>query len=176
MTEGIKIMEVNASNLPEFNKLIKQKNQPSIVKFHAPWCGHCKDLNPKWDAMTKQLDRSKLRGLLASVSEQYKDDVECDSELDGYPTIRLFMGGNKSGDYNGSREIDDLAKYVNGVLKNKGQQGGQRKKKRRKRRKTRKHKTKRRRRRKRRRTRKKRYRGRGGFRERFYKMISTKYV
>ena len=177
MKGGLTIMEVDASNLPDFNRLIKLQNQPSIVKFHAPWCGHCKTLNPKWSEMVAQLDRSKLRGLLASVSEKYKDDVECDSTIEGYPTIREFMGGNKKKDYNGGREADDLAKYVNGVLKNKGQQGGQRKKKRRKRKKTRKHKTKRRRRKKRRRkTRKKRYRGRGGFRERFYKMISTKYV
>ena len=176
MKGGLTIMEVDASNLPDFNRLIKLQNQPSIVKFHAPWCGHCKTLNPKWSEMVAQLDRSKLRGLLASVSEKYKDDVECDSTIEGYPTIREFMGGNKKKDYNGGREADDLAKYVNSVLQKKAQQGGRRKKKRRKRRKTRKHKTKRRRRKKRRRTRKKRYRGRGGFRERFYKMISTKYV
>ena len=176
MKGGLTIMEVDASNLSDFNRLVKQRGQPSIVKFDAPWCGHCQTLNPKWSEMVAQLDRSKLRGLLASVSEKYKDDVECDSAIDGYPTIREFIGGRKKKDYNGGREADDLAKYVNNVLQNKDQQEGGNRKKRRKRKKTRKHKTKRRRRKKRRRTRKKRYRGRGGFRERFYKMISTKYV
>ena len=129
MKGGLTIMEVDASNLPDFNRLIKLQNQPSIVKFHAPWCGHCKTLNPKWSEMVAQLDRSKLRGLLASVSEKYKDDVECDSTIEGYPTIREFMGGNKKKDYNGGREADDLAKYVNSVLQKKAQQGGRRKKK-----------------------------------------------
>jgi len=110
----IRIMEVNSSNLKEFNKLVKER--PAIVKFYADWCGHCQDLNPKWSEMTQQLDKNKMSGLLASVSDKYKNDVECDSDIVGYPTIRVFHGGKKKRDYKGKREVKDLEKFVKKIL------------------------------------------------------------
>ena len=26
-----------------------------VMKFFAPWCGHCKDMEPKWVEMIKKL-------------------------------------------------------------------------------------------------------------------------
>jgi len=155
----LKIMEVNGSNIGEFNRLVKQKGGKTIVKFYADWCGHCQDLNPKWKQMTTQLDRSKLSGLLASIPEQYKNDVDCDKEIVGYPTIRFLVGGKKKRDYNGKREVKDLEKYVKKMLKKC-------------KRKTKKRRIKRK--RKKRQTKKKRNSTRDGFRDRFFKMISSK--
>ena len=34
------------------------------------------------------------------------------AQVDGYPTIRLLQGGKKKRDYNGKREVKDLAKFI----------------------------------------------------------------
>lgn len=159
----LKIMEVDSKNLKEFNDLINKKDNTAIVKFYADWCGHCQDLNPKWNEMSYNLNNRKLDGLLASVSEKYKTDVDCDSEIVGYPTIRIFKGGRKKRDYNGKREVKELEKLVTKTLGNK--RGG-------KRRKTQKRKSKKRKSRRKRKTRKNRRKT--SFRDRFFDMISNR--
>ena len=155
----MRVVQLTDSNIDEINNLMTNKDQKVVAKFYADWCGHCKDLNPKWNEMSGSLNDSKLSGLLASVSEKYKTDVDCDSEIMGYPTIRVFHGGRKKRDYNGKREAKDLVKFVRKTL-------GKKK------RKTRRKKSRRRRRsRSKRKTRK--LKRKNSFRDRFYNMISN---
>ena len=158
-------MEVNVNNLNKFNEAV-QKGE-AVVKFYADWCGHCQDLNPKWNIMTSHLKNFPGSGLIASVPENMISKVDCDSDIFGYPTIRYMVGGKKRKDYNGKREVADLEKFVKSTLgkgdkKKKNKSKSKRNKtKRKKRKKTRKNKTK-----------KKKNRSRGALRERFFRMIS----
>ena len=162
------IMEINNSNVDKFNRLINQKGVFAIVKYYADWCGHCKILNPKWDDMIEQLrGNKKLKGVLASVSEKYKDQIRISKEkiIEGYPTIRVYYGGKYKYDYRGPRETSDLSRFVKGILGKKTRKTRKRKKKKGK---------KKRKRRGGRRTRKKKNNTRSALRERFFKMISLK--
>ena len=161
----MKVMEVNANNLNKFNEAV-QKGE-AVVKFYADWCGHCQDLNPKWNVMTSHLKNSPGSGLIASVPEDMISKVDCDSDILGYPTIRYMVGGKKRKDYNGKREVEDLEKFVKSTL-------GKGDKKKKNKSKSRKNKTKRRKRNKSRKnkTKKKKNRSRGALRERFFRMIS----
>ena len=161
----MKVMEVNSNNLNKFNEAVQKGG--AVVKFYADWCGHCQDLNPKWNIMTSHLKNLPGAGLIASVPEEMISKVNCDSDILGFPTIRYMVGGKKRKDYNGRREVEDLENFVKSTLG----KGGKKKKNKSKRRKNKTKRTKRKRSRKNK-TKKNKNRSRGALRERFFRMIS----
>ena len=182
--QKLDIMDVNDRNVNSFNNKIKTMN--SIVCFHANWCGHCQQLNPEWDIMVKNLKNKNLYGLLARIEAKNLDKAECDKDIKGYPTIRVFKNGTKHKDYSGKREAKELTEFVESILskspKLMEQAGGKRRNKRKKRKRRKKTKTKRKRRKKRKnKTQKKRKnktqkkKRRSSLRETFFDMISSKF-
>jgi protein disulfide-isomerase A6 len=90
-----------------------------IVEFYAPWCGHCKRLEPEWsDAATKLKGEVKVGKVDATVETRLGSRFG----ISGYPTIKLFPTGAKSDsnveDYEGAR---DSATLVNWALEKKNQ-------------------------------------------------------
>ena len=53
--EVIILNKENFSNMVIDPKTGKpQSDKPWIIKFYAPWCGHCKNLAPTWDEFAKK--------------------------------------------------------------------------------------------------------------------------
>ena len=158
----MRVIELTNSNIDEINNLMTSKDQKVVAKFYADWCGHCKDLNSRvMPEVENIIKKQPGKGMLVSVPEPMISRLQgVDSNVEGYPTIRLLVGGKKKKDYNGKREVKDLAKFVKKSLG--------------KCRKTSKKKTKRKRKRKKGKTKKNKRRNRSAMRERFFKMISLK--
>ena len=158
----MRVIQLTNSNIDEINNLITSKDQKVVAKFYADWCGHCKDLNSRvMPDVENIIKKQPGKGMLVSVPEPMISRLQgVDSNVEGYPTIRLLVGGKKKKDYNGKREVKDLAKFVKKSLG--------------KCRKTSKKKTKRKRKRKKGKTKKNKRRNRSAMRERFFKMISLK--
>lgn len=111
--EGAIVEEIGAVQLTgdSFNHAVEKGT--TIVKFFAPWCGHCKRMAPTWD---------ELAGKFAGSSDAKVAKVDCtldenrelcnEQGVDGFPTIFIYKNGEKLEEYNGSRSLDDLFEFV----------------------------------------------------------------
>lgn len=108
----------------------------------------------------RDIKKQSGEGIFLNVPEPMISKLEGNTNVEGYPTIRLLVGGKKKKDYNGKREVKDLARFIKKSLG--------------KCRKTHRTKTKKKKKKRKRKTKKQRRKNRSAMRERFFKMISLK--
>lgn len=102
----------------EFEKIVLDPSKDVLVKFYAPWCGHCKKLAPVWDELGEAYkDHPNLVIAKFDATVNEADGVE----VRGYPTLKWYPRGNKEGeDYGGERDLPAFKKFLeenSGVLK-----------------------------------------------------------
>eukprot|EP00914_Ancora_sagittata_P001915 GHVO01004445.1.p1 GENE.GHVO01004445.1~~GHVO01004445.1.p1 ORF type:complete len:288 (-),score=38.43 GHVO01004445.1:573-1436(-) len=102
------VLEVVGEN---FEEIVRESDTDIFVKFHAPWCGHCRRMQPAY---------IKLAELAASVTTLRIADVDAtqneisDLHFAAYPSMALFRGGLKKQPlyYSESREAEDMFKWI----------------------------------------------------------------
>ncbi|XP_055855238.1 protein disulfide-isomerase A6 homolog [Episyrphus balteatus] len=103
------VIELTDAN---FDKLVLQSDDVWLVEFFAPWCGHCKNLEPQWAKAAKELKGKVKLGALDATVHQAKAQ---EYGVRGYPTIKFFPAGKKSSsdaeDYNGGRTASDIVSF-----------------------------------------------------------------
>lgn len=108
-----KVEEVGVLQLSggSFNHAVEKGT--TIVKFFAPWCGHCKRMAPTWDDLAGKFAGSSV-AKVAKVDCTLDDNKDLCNEqgVDGFPTIFIYKNGEKLEEYNGSRSLDDLFEFV----------------------------------------------------------------
>jgi len=104
------VVKLEASN---FQELVLDSEEPWMVEFYAPWCGHCKSLAPAWEAASKKL-KGKVN--LGMVDATIESGLAQDFGVRGYPTIKIFEAGKKSKsaakDYEGGRTADAIEAFA----------------------------------------------------------------
>ncbi|ETV94013.1 protein disulfide-isomerase domain, variant 1 [Aphanomyces invadans] len=102
--------QVHVLTSKNFKQLVLDSSDYWLVEFYAPWCGHCKKLEPEWKDAAKKL---KAKAKLGAVDCTVHQDLGQKYGIQGYPTIKEF-GKNKKKpkDYNGGRQARDIVGYV----------------------------------------------------------------
>lgn len=80
-----------------------------LVKFYAPWCGHCKTMKPIFNSVAKQLKEEKSEGIIAFVDTTVEQDLGKRFNIKGFPTIKYFEDGEFAYDYSERDEAKILA-------------------------------------------------------------------
>lgn len=103
-----------------FDSLIMNSNDMWLVEFYAPWCGHCKNLEPEWNVAATEL-KGKVK--VAKLDATTNQKVAGRYDIKGYPTIKIFPPGPKNNvkpeNYEGGRDsaqivhtsLEKLEKY-----------------------------------------------------------------
>jgi len=90
-----------------------EEHDTALVMFYAPWCGHCKKLKPEFEKAAKDLASNDPPVALAKVDCTEGGKDTCNRfEVRGYPTLKIFRGGELSQDYNGPRDASGIKKYM----------------------------------------------------------------
>lgn len=92
-----------------FDKMVLDSDDVWLVEFFAPWCGHCKNLEPEWAAAAsavKEQTKGKVR--LGAVDATVHQVVSSRYGIRGFPTIKVFRKGEEPEDYQGGRSRGDI--------------------------------------------------------------------
>lgn len=94
-----------------FNQVVLESNDDVLVKYYAPWCGHCKKLAPTWEQLAQEF--KDVPGLVIGKFDATANEVD-GLEIRGYPTLKFYPKGNKANpiDYDGGREFEDFKKWI----------------------------------------------------------------
>ncbi|TGZ76966.1 protein disulfide isomerase [Ascodesmis nigricans] len=95
-----------------YEDLVINNDKDVLLEFYAPWCGHCKNLAPKYEELGALYSAKFGDKVIIAKVDATANDVPV--EIQGFPTIKLFPAGKKDSpvDYNGSRTVEDLANFV----------------------------------------------------------------
>jgi len=89
---------------------VLKSNKWVFLEAYAPWCGHCKRLEPIWMELGKAFNKEDV--IIAKV-DATANDLPKALNVKGFPTLMLFKGdGSLPEVYSGGREFNDLANFV----------------------------------------------------------------
>ncbi|XP_006612399.1 protein disulfide-isomerase TMX3 isoform X1 [Apis dorsata] len=80
-----------------------------LVMMYAPWCAHCKRLEPIWAHVAQYLHATSIR--VGRVDCTRFTNVAHAFKVKGFPTI-IFLKGEQEFIYNGDRTRDEIVKFA----------------------------------------------------------------
>lgn len=92
-----------------FESLIKSE-EPVLVEFFAPWCGHCKKLAPEYETAAGELKKNNIK--LASVDCTVETEICNTRAIKEFPTLAVFKSGSEITRYKGPRESGAIVKFM----------------------------------------------------------------
>ncbi|XP_061679111.1 protein disulfide-isomerase A3 [Syngnathoides biaculeatus] len=95
-----------------FDSIVNDDSKDVLVEFYAPWCGHCKSLEPKYTELGEKLANDP--NVVIAKMDATANDVPSPYEVSGFPTIYFSPAGSKMNPkkYEGGRELSDFVSYL----------------------------------------------------------------
>lgn len=109
----------SADHINDLNKNMKNNkkiNNLTVIFFLAPWCKYCNELKPVINTIESELDKSGLNGIMAKVYDDKINNLRPKKKISSFPTISVFNKKGKYEDYKGSRDREDLTRFLISVF------------------------------------------------------------
>ncbi|XP_043923073.1 protein disulfide-isomerase TMX3 [Protopterus annectens] len=91
-----------------------RKDDVWLVDFYAPWCGHCKKLEPVWNEVGAEMRSSGSPVRVGKMDATSYSSIASEFGVRGYPTIKLLKG-DMAYNYRGPRTKEDIIEFANRV-------------------------------------------------------------
>ena len=95
-----------------FDKIVKDKKKDVLLEMYAPWCGHCKNLEPIYKDLGKALKKDK--NIVIAKMDATANDYPDEYTAEGFPTIYFAPSNSKDKPmkYEGERTLEGLKAYL----------------------------------------------------------------
>ncbi|KAG7335964.1 hypothetical protein KOW79_000657 [Hemibagrus wyckioides] len=95
-----------------FNEIVHNPEKDVLVEFYAPWCSHCKNLEPKYTELGEKLSGNSH--IVIAKMDATANDIPPNYDVQGFPTIYFAPAGQKDQPrrYEGGREVSDFISYL----------------------------------------------------------------
>lgn len=97
-----------------FDAIVMDPQKDVLIELYAPWCGHCKQLEPVYTELAKKYKAYK--GLVVAKMDATANDVPHPNyKVDGFPTIYLAPSGDKQNPVKfqeGDRDLEQLSRFL----------------------------------------------------------------
>merc|ERR1719506_1010919 len=83
-----------------------------MVEFYAPWCGHCKALDPEYKKLGEEF--KAVSSVVIAKIDATQNEVDVPGvDVQGFPSLYFFKsGGDKPLKYTGGRTQGDISKFI----------------------------------------------------------------
>eukprot|EP00299_Pterocystis_sp_00344_P019660 c9728_g1_i1.p1 GENE.c9728_g1_i1~~c9728_g1_i1.p1 ORF type:complete len:288 (-),score=46.85 c9728_g1_i1:307-1170(-) len=88
---------------------MKPNDKAMFVKFHAPWCSHCKELAPVWDDLALVVSKHLV---VAALDGDAYPNVLSSQGIRGFPTLTLYRFDHEPVNYSGARDVHSMIQWL----------------------------------------------------------------
>ncbi|KAJ1888676.1 hypothetical protein LPJ66_008446, partial [Kickxella alabastrina] len=99
---------------PKNFKQVVDGSKDVLVKFYAPWCGHCKNMAEDYEKLAAGFGHAKDI-VIAEVNADDHRDLGTKFGIQGFPTLKFFPKGGDvktPEDYTKGRDLESLSDFV----------------------------------------------------------------